>query len=302
LYRLPTKRGILLYGAPGNGKTKLARAIANYVAEISGDGACRFMAVAGSADYSMWLGQSEQRIRSRFAAVRALALTGGPPVVMFWDEIDAIGRRRGTSLGGDAPDRILATFLAELDGIAQLQNVIVIVATNRPDILDPGLTRAGRLGDEVIEIPPPGRSGAQAIWNRYLRELPLRDPLDAIIEPLLSRIYSANGEYAELARVTLRDGRKVVLGGRDLVSGALLENTVRKASEAAAVRAVESGAGGIGRDDLAVALDQALRHATNLLSPWNVRSYVPRLPQDVDPVAVETVRGSAGLGLYVRGV
>jgi proteasome-associated ATPase len=300
-YRLPTRRGILLYGAPGNGKTKLARAIANYVAEISGDGVCRFMSVAGSSDYSMWLGQSEQKYKARFDAVRAVAVAEGVPVVMFWDEIDAIARRRGSSFGGDAPDRILATFLAELDGITQLRNVIVIAATNRIDILDPGLTRAGRLGDELILIPQPNRSGARSIMSRYLGDLPLQDSLESMLEPLLSRVFSANGEYAELTRVVLRDGRRIPLGGRDLVSGALLENVVRKAAANAARREVEANVSGIGPDDLAAALDQALQQAAGLLSPSNVRSYVHRLPQDVDPVAIEPVPRSASLGLYVRG-
>ena len=220
---------------------------------------------------------------------------------MFLDEVDAIGRRRGTSFGSDAPDRILATFLAELDGITQLHNVIVIGATNRKDVLDPGLTRPGRLGDEVVLIPPPSRAAARAILARYLGELPLRDGLESLIEPLLSRMYSANGEYAEMIRVSLRDGRKLPLGGRDLASGALLENVVRRAAEIAAVREVENGIEGLNSDDLATALDQELRNAASLLSPGNARAYVPRLPQDVDAVALELVSRPAGAGLYVAG-
>jgi proteasome-associated ATPase len=300
-YRLPTRRGILLYGAPGNGKTKLARAIANYIAEISGDGVCRFMSVAGSSDYSMWLGQSEQKYKARFDAVRAVAVAEGVPVVMFWDEIDAIARRRGSSFGGDAPDRILATFLAELDGITQLGNVIVIAATNRIDILDPGLTRAGRLGDELILIPQPGRSGARAILHRYLGDLPLKESLESMVEPLLSRVYSANGEYAVLARVVLRDGRRLPLGGRELVSGALFENVVRKAAAAAARREVLARECGIGPDDLSAALEEALHQAAGLLTASNVRSYVHTLPQDVDPVAIEPVARGASALSQVRG-
>src|SRR5579872_5195080 len=95
-YRLRSKRGILLEGPPGNGKTKLARCLARYVADLTPAGECRFMAVAGSSDYSMWLGQSEQRLIARFQAARELATRGGVPVVLFFDEIDALGRRRGS--------------------------------------------------------------------------------------------------------------------------------------------------------------------------------------------------------------
>src|SRR5262249_43352981 len=140
-YRLKAKRGILLEGPPGNGKTKLARCLARHVAGLTPAGECRFMAGAGSSDYSMWLGPSAQRIIARFDAARELAERGGVPVVLFFDEIDAIGRRRGTDLGSGAPDRILSTFLAQLDGVQPLGNLIVIGATNRADTLDPGLIR-----------------------------------------------------------------------------------------------------------------------------------------------------------------
>jgi proteasome-associated ATPase len=294
-YRLPGRRGILLVGPPGSGKTKLARCLARYVADLAPDGACRFMAVAGSSDYSMWLGQSEQRLIARFEAARQLASAGGTPVVLFFDEIDAIGRRRGSDWGSSAPDRILATFLAQLDGVRQLTNLIVLGATNRADILDPGLTRQGRLGDIHIRIPPPNRRAGRAILHYYLGGgLPVAGEPEMLIETLLGRIYSPRGEHAELARVTLRDGRKVVVGARDFVSGALLENVVRSAAEEAAEREVLTGQSGIREEDLVVVLERELRGVASVLTPGNVRDYVARLPQEVDPVAVEPlVRGPA---------
>jgi proteasome-associated ATPase len=291
-YKLKAKRGILLEGPPGNGKTKLARCLARFVADLTPAGECRFMAVSGSADYSMWLGQSEQRLIARFDAARELATRGGVPVVLFFDEIDAIGRRRGADLGSSAPDRILATFLSQLDGMQAIANVIVIGATNRADVLEPGLIRPGRLGDVKIRIPPPNRLAAQAILQRYLGDdMPLAVEAKLLIGTLLSRIYSERGQYAELARVSLRDGSKVMVRGRDLVSGAMLENVVRVAAEQAADREARTGESGISEDDLTAALDRELRGVSRLLSPANVRGYITCLPQDIDPVAVEILAG-----------
>jgi proteasome-associated ATPase len=302
-YRLPAKHGILLEGPPGNGKTKLARCLARFVADLVPAGQCRFMAIAGSSDYSMWLGQSEQRLIARFEAARQLAKDGSLPVVMFFDEIDAIGRRRGADLGSTAADRILATFLAQLDGVQQIANLIVVGATNRADVLDNGLVRPGRLGDVKIRIPAPNRQAGRAILARYLGDgIPVAGEVAHVVEALLSRVYSPRGGYAELARVTLRDGRKVPVAGRDLVSGAMFQNVVRLAAEEAADREARSGAAGITEDDLAEALDRELRGQALLLTAGNVRSYVSRLPQDVDPVAVEPLARGPVAGPYVRSV
>jgi proteasome-associated ATPase len=300
-YRLKAKRGILLEGPPGNGKTKLARCLARYVADLTPAGECRFMAIAGSSDYSMWLGQSEQRLIARFDAARELAERGGVPVVMFFDEIDALGRRRGSDVGSGAPDRILATLLAQLDGVQGITNLIVIGATNRADILDPGLIRPGRLGDVKIRVPAPNRAASQAILGRYLDGLPLAGDASVLVQAILGRLYAERGEYAELAMVILRDGRKVPLRGRDLVSGAMLENVVRVAAETAADREARGGAVGVTEDDLALALDRELRGVAGLLTPGNVRGYVTRLPADVDPVAVDRTQQGRGLARFVRG-
>jgi proteasome-associated ATPase len=300
-YRLRAKRGILLEGPPGNGKTKLARCLARFVAERVPAGECHFMAIAGSSDYSMWLGQSEQKLIARFQAARDLATRSQVPVVMFFDEIDAIGRRRGTDLGSGAPDRILATLLAQLDGIEQVPNLIVVGATNRADILDPGLVRPGRLGDVKVRIPAPNRGASAAILRRYLRDLPLSTDLETQVNAMLARLYGERGEYAEVARVALRDGSRIVVRGRDLVSGALLENVVRMAAEDAADREAHGGAAGVGEDDLAWALDREMRGLVNLLTPANVRGYVTRLPADRDPVGVEMLLAATGAGRYLRG-
>jgi proteasome-associated ATPase len=300
-YRLKAKRGILLEGPPGNGKTKLARCLARFVATLVPAGECHFMAIAGSSDYSMWLGQSEQKLIARFEAARDLATRSKVPVVMFFDEIDAIGRRRGTDVGSSAPDRILATLLAQLDGVQQVGDLIVIGATNRADVLDPGLLRPGRLGDVKIRVPSPNRAAASAILHRYLRDLPLVGEAGNLVAVLLAKLYADRGEYAEVARVALRDGTRVAVRGKDLVSGAVLENVVRVAAEEAADREARGGASGVGEDDLTAALDREMRSAVGMLAPGNVRGYVPRLPQDRDPVGVEVLLSAPGVGRYVRG-
>lgn len=292
-YQLSSKHGVLFEGPPGNGKTKLARCLARYIADANPTGQCRFMAISGSADYSMWLGQSEKKIRDRFSAAREMATRDGVPVVMFFDEIDAIGRRRGTDHGNSSCDRILATLLAELDGIGQISNLIVVGATNRADVLDSGLTRPGRLGDIKIQIPPPNRVAARMILTNYLRELPLADGTMLSVDGLLSRIYSPRGEFSELVRVTLRDGRRVNVGGPDLISGAMLENVVSMASEAAAVREVDSGRSGIHEEDLCSALRSEFYSVARLLTASNVRNYALQLPQDMDPVAVDPIYESS---------
>jgi proteasome-associated ATPase len=288
-YKLKAKRGILLEGPPGNGKTKLARCLARFVSTLVPAGECHFMAIAGSSDYSMWLGQSEQKLITRFEAARDLATRSKVPVVMFFDEIDAIGRRRGTDVGSSAPDRILATLLAQLDGVQQVGDLIVVGATNRADVLDPGLLRPGRLGDVKIRVPSPNRASAGAILRRYLRDLPLAGESECLVGVLLSKLYADRGEYTEVARVALRDGTRITVRGRDLVSGAVLENVVRTAAEETADREARGGAGGVGEDDLVAALDREMRSSAGLLSPGNVRGYVTRLPQDRDPVGVEVL-------------
>lgn len=284
-YRLPSKVGILLSGAPGNGKTRIARCAAAHVTRLCPNSPCRFMLCIGSGDYSMWLGQSEARIKERFAAIREASQNG--PVVAFFDEIDAMGRRRGTDQGSSAPDRILSTFLGELDGVKKLENVLIMAATNRADTLDPGLTRAGRF-DRKVEIPAPNRVAARAVLSGYLHPLPLADnrAIQDLVEPLLARIYSPAGEYNEVVAVKFADGRKLAIPARALVSCAMLENVVKVASEDAAAREVLMGPDGITPDDLTLAFDLEMQGLARMLTPANLKAYVTGIPAEANPIAV----------------
>jgi SpoVK/Ycf46/Vps4 family AAA+-type ATPase len=165
--------------------------------------------------------------------------------------------------------------------------------------LDPGLTRPGRLSLKVT-VPPPNRRAAECILRKYLGDgLPLLEPIDDLVLPLVSAIYSPRGVYAELATVKLSDGRQFSVSAREVVSGATLEHVVRQAAEAAAGREVESGISeGITAEDLAEALDGELSSTARLLSPANVKAYVRSIPSDSHPVDVRTSLGRRGL--YMR--
>jgi transitional endoplasmic reticulum ATPase len=146
--------GILLHGPPGTGKTLLAKALATEMDRT-------FYAVEGAAIKSKWFGQSEKRIRQLFDAARDDA-----PSLVFFDEFDALaGTRRGAS--HSTIQSIVNTLLAELDGVAETEDVVVVAATNRPDAIDPAITRSGRIG-ESIEVPPPDEQGRQDIFRLYI--------------------------------------------------------------------------------------------------------------------------------------
>jgi proteasome-associated ATPase len=288
-YSLKSRSGILLWGLPGNGKTRIGRCCAGYVRKLFPDRPCRFMHVSGSCDYNLWFGETERRVRERFRAAREAAEDG--LVIMMWDEIDAIARRRGTDHGSSAPDRILNTLLSEIDGVLPLSNILLLYTSNRPETVDPGLLRPGRT-DVKIEIPTPNRRGAEAILRGYLiGRVPLAAAhrgTDELIGPLLSRLFAPNGEYAVVAHVKLSDGRRMPVAGRELVSGAMLENVVFVAAQSAAAREADGGAEGVLEEDLTVALEIEMGGAVSLLTPATVKNYVKSIPQDSQPIAIES--------------
>ncbi|MCE8425446.1 MAG: CDC48 family AAA ATPase [Candidatus Methanoperedens sp.] len=162
-------KGILLYGPPGTGKTLLAKAAAN-------ESSANFISIRGPQLLSKWVGESEKAIREVFKKSRQVA-----PCILFLDELDAIAPIRGMDFGTKASERVVNQLLTELDGIEILKNVVVIAATNRPEIIDPALIRSGRF-DRLIFVGPPGRAGRIEIFNIHLKNIPRSD--DVNIEEL----------------------------------------------------------------------------------------------------------------------
>lgn len=159
-------RGILLYGPPGTGKTLLAKAVAN-------ESQANFIAVKGPEVLSKWVGESEKAIRAIFQRARQVA-----PCIIFFDEIDSIAPRRGSTYGDSGvTDRIVNQLLTEMDGLQRTKDVVVIAATNRPDILDPALLRPGRF-DRIIYVPPPDEEARYEIFKIHTRNMPLDDDVD----------------------------------------------------------------------------------------------------------------------------
>jgi len=158
-------RGILLYGPPGTGKTLLAKAVAS-------ESQANFISVKGPEVLSKWVGESEKAVREIFRKARETA-----PCIIFFDELDSIAPRRGFHTDAGVTDRIVNQLLTEMDGIQSLKGVVVLGATNRPDILDPALLRPGRF-DRVLYVPPPDKAARLAIFKIHTREMPLDDDVD----------------------------------------------------------------------------------------------------------------------------
>ena len=159
-------RGILLFGPPGCGKTLLARAVAT-------EGEANFISIKGPEIFSKWVGESEKAIREVFRKARTAA-----PAIIFFDELDSIVPRRGLGYSDSgASERVISQLLTELDGIEALQNVVVIAATNRPDILDPAVLRPGRF-DRLIYVPAPDPKALKEIFKIHTRDMPLSKDVD----------------------------------------------------------------------------------------------------------------------------
>ncbi len=260
-YQLRPPKGILLYGPPGCGKTLIAKAVANSlakkVAAVKGEGQAKsyFLNIKGPELLNKFVGETERHIRLVFQRAREKA-SEGTPVIVFFDEMDSIFRTRGSGISSDVESTIVPQLLSEIDGVEGLENVIVIGASNREDMIDPAILRPGRL-DVKIKIERPDAEAARDIFGKYLLPtLPLHPDdlrehggsreatIAGMIQRTVERMYTEVEENRFL-EVTYANGDKEVLYFKDFNSGAMLQNIVDRAKKMAIKESLETGSGGL---------------------------------------------------------
>jgi proteasome-associated ATPase len=265
-HQLKPPKGVLLYGPPGCGKTLIAKAVANSLAKkvaaktgaASPDGTAAksyFLNIKGPELLNKYVGETERHIRLVFQRAREKA-SMGTPVIVFFDEMDSLFRTRGSGVSSDVENTIVPQLLSEIDGVETLENVLVIGASNREDMIDPAILRPGRL-DVKIKIERPDAESARDIFSKYLTAaLPLhgddlaefdgdRDAcVEAMIQTTVQRMYTETDENRFL-EVTYANGDKEVLYFKDFNSGAMIQNIVDRAKKMAIKDLLDLGQRGL---------------------------------------------------------
>jgi proteasome-associated ATPase len=281
-HKLTPPKGVLLYGPPGCGKTMIAKAVANNLAEKISEKRGEkikgfFLNIKGPELLNKYVGETERKIREIFLKAKEKAAED-VPVIVFFDEMDALFRTRGTGISSDVETTIVPQLLAEIDGVEGLKNVIVIGASNRQDLIDPAILRPGRL-DVKIKIERPDRAAAADIFAKYLTaDIPFAESATrggaaaAAIPPMIASTVEAMYSLSEENRfleVTYANGDKEVLYFKDFSSGAMIESVVRRAKKLALKRYIGGGQKGIMLDDLLTAVREEFKENEDLPNTTN---------------------------------
>ncbi|MFQ5779735.1 MAG: proteasome ATPase [Nitrospiria bacterium] len=283
-HKLLPPKGILLYGPPGCGKTLIAKAVAASISKKLGGRSGKeirsfFLHVKGPELLNKYVGESERQIREVFKKAKERA-DAGHPVIVFFDEMDALFRTRGTGVSSDMEATIVPQFLSEIDGVERLRNVIVIGASNRQDLLDPAILRAGRL-DVKIKIERPDKKAAIDIFKKYLTaDLPFhaeeteraggdqKKVAEQLVNEAVEEMYSVR-EESKFLEVTYANGEKEVFYFKDFSSGAMIEGIVSRAKKFAIKRVLETGVKGLKRQDLIHAIKDEFKENEDLPNTTN---------------------------------
>jgi proteasome-associated ATPase len=283
-HQLTPPKGVLLYGPPGCGKTMIAKAVANNLAEKISEKRGEkikgyFLNIKGPELLNKYVGETERKIREIFTKAKEKA-NEDVPVVVFFDEMDALFRTRGTGISSDVETTIVPQLLAEIDGVEGLKNVIVIGASNRQDLIDPAILRPGRL-DVKIKIERPDRQAATDIFLKYLTSgIPIgqaetkqhggnvENAIGDMIAQTVEAMYALSEENRFL-EVTYANGDKEVLYFKDFSSGAMIESIVRRAKKLALKRFIGGGHKGVGAEDVLMAVREEFKENEDLPNTTN---------------------------------